>query len=339
MKNKMKITLSFLLVLSFWSCNQKGSSSSEQPQTPPTRDDLGGDGQAKVCKTNRVINILKDKRSIVSQLSSNKNKLIVWDYSTQEKRTELSSFSSLMTLSSSGDYILKRVSPRKFQVNKTGENSTYSVDLNYRLGVKSLKFSRYSDYVISTLRKRGISERVEVYDILQRERVHRSDFVNVKYTHMLDDQNLIVIDGPHVRNKVTKINIATSDSEDFKIRSGTLRWYGLTKSVLLVKIDYRFYGYDLESGDYLYNRKLKAIYDYNPKTEQALVLLEDRKNVRLMNMVTGELSDPFVGPEDLYLDTCHFSIDPNKFLCRSRTQPGKVVVWNISDNSTENVCF
>lgn len=333
----MKILLSLLLVLVTVSCNQP--SGDRSPTTPPRNsqdDDYGN--SPKFCKTNRVMRILGDKRSVVSHSTENNQILIVWDIQNQQKISTLNSISNLFRFSSAGNYVIKRLSLRRFQLQSTSEGD-HTIDLRFSGLVKSLDFSSNSDFVVMAQRKKNYIDEVIAYDVLKKETRFRSTFNNVKFVKMIDEENLYVAHGIRSRNTITKVNTLTGNQEELKIRSGAIRSFNITQNVLLAKIDYRYYGYNLDSGDYLYNRKLKAIYDYDYDSDFAVVLLDDVNTIYLMNMATGELSDPYFGPSDVNLSSCRFTENVNTLMCRSKTMPGKVLLWDINSEDAKAVCY
>ena len=85
-----------------------------------------------------------------------------------DKINEIDRSKSYHKLSPSGEYILRKISERNYQLEHLGQNSSYNESLKYSGTVKSVRFSLKSDFIIGTFRTRRSLDMVTLFDIVKK---------------------------------------------------------------------------------------------------------------------------------------------------------------------------
>jgi len=342
----MKIVLSLFLLLGLIGCSSdQGSASKDshtgprKPQQDQTDNDQDTSGNPKRCVTNKVVEILLDKKTVISQSSKDSYQYVVWDHESLTKKNEIDRSKSYYRLSPTGEYVLRKITDNKFQLENLGKNSHYRESLNFSGNMQSIDFSLKSDFIIATTRSRKSIDQISVFDIFKKQKVFETTLDNIKYSQMIDDQHLYVASGSRSSNYLEIFDLTKENSKRIRLRYGELRWLGISRNMAFAKIDSRYYAYELNNEELLYTINIRAVYDFDYESDLAIISKEDFNQIHIFDIQTGYIKATHTRPENVYISTCRFTSDSSVLACRSKNNVDKIVLWNTETDVTKEVCF
>lgn len=330
-----------------------GSKSSGSPTSVPNTPDRVPRGEEdvpngpKVCKDARILKVLDNGNNVISRLTSDKNKIVNWNIIDGKEISSLNFPVNPYRVSPDGNYIIRRISYKKYQIIKFGENKdrfNRVITLNAAYDpMPKLNFSADSKFLVMNYRPfaQGYSHRIDIYNLEKEEFVSAMNGRDIAFAKVTRDSKYYLIGFKKGYNTVVqKVDVRTTEV----VFEAKLKKYErfdeiyVGEDTFLVRGNLGYHAYDIFTGESLYSKKLKQLFDVGSNGINAIVS-EDWNEIKIMDMKTGDIIFKDKTPSGLVLSTCQLLDKPLKILCQDSINQGKISVWNIEQSSASSVCF
>lgn len=333
------------------SCGGSKSEDSSSPRTQnPDRDNQSHQGSpngTKICKDARIIKILDNGKSIISRLSNDRDKIIKWSLISGKKVSSLDFPVNPYEVSPDGRYIIRRINYKKYQLIKFGQKKgRYSkvITLNAAYDpMPKLEFSIDGEFLIINYRPfaQGDGQRIDIYSLEKEVFVSAINDRNITFAKVTrDSKYYLVALKKRYTTVVQKIDVMTSKVvyETNLNKYERFNHLYIGDSVFIVRGSSGHHAYDLETGEYLYSKKLKQLFDIGSDGIYGLVS-ENWNELKIMDLKSGEFLFKEKRPSGLILSSCQLHDSPIEVICQDSIDQGKILTWNIEQSSINTVCY
>ncbi len=329
--------LSCLLILA--SC-QGTNSEKEKPNGP--RGPLKPQEPSPIakCVGGEIHKILKDGRTVLAKVKDSETGLVLWDALTGEVRRKIDYAFNLLDISHNGEFVLQEISKRSYRVlSIVGDQINYSEGIRFRSGTKAdLKFSHQDDFLFSKIKLYRNKFKVNVFDINKRD-LRFSKFVDD--LKVLDMYSRKLFGYVHSNfgwgNSIKIYDLESGKGEHYNIKSGKVQNLVLTENLFVVRVNNRYFVYDRFSGKFKHSFRVDFVYNVDRFSEKVLASIENE--LKIIDLNTAEIMDVKTGLKDVVLSTCVLNFDVNEVLCKSQSEPNKILIHNLTDNSEKLKCL
>lgn len=343
-------TIFFTLVSS---CTPRSSSDSSGSNGTNPRDRLGqntGNDEApndnKVCSAARVLKVLDNGRNVISRMAFDRSKIINWNVNDGKVISSLNFPVNLYQVSSDGKYILRRVNYKKFQLIKFGDKSKVNkvITLNAAYNpMPKLEFSPDGNYLIMDYVPlgQGYNHKIDIYD-LEKE-VFTSSMManNVLFAKVTRDSKFYLV-GYKTRYKTILKKIHTETAQvEYEIELNRFERFDklyIGEDAFVVAGNEKHYGYDLLTGEKLYEKKVLSFIDVGSEGRYALVS-EAWNEIKIVDLKNFDVIYQDKAPTGLVLSSCQLVDSPLKLICQDSIKQGSVSIWNIEQSQSKTSCF
>jgi hypothetical protein len=332
----------YALVLVLVACNGSSNSNSKDSPTPRNPDNEPNKPTVLVaCKSDSVQEILSDGRTVVSRLKANQNALVLWDVFTNRVRREIDYAFNFLDISRNGEYVLKEVSTKTFQIlSILNDQITYSERLIFSYGTKpELFFTPVGDFIFSKIKIFRNKYKISMYDINNRDIIYSQNIEGFKLLDAYSYENFAYIKKEgNWGNSLTAINFKTEQEKTFNIKSGFIRSFIATLDLFLVQVRNRYFLYDNKTGDFLRSLIFDNVYAIDKETGKALTSKDGQIVVLdLKTDVVDIVLDDF--SENVVLSSCILSYKRGDILCKSSKSSENIVKISLSTKEIKRVCY
>lgn len=334
------------------SCGEKNSGDSSGgpgagSQDTDNRDEQNNPSGPKVCKDARILKVLDNGNNVISRLTTDKNKIINWQINNGKEVSSLDFPVNPYDVSPDGEYIIRRINYKKYQVIKFGENKNrfnrvITINAAYD-PMPKVEFSPDGEFLIMNYRPfaQGYSHRIDIYNLDQERFVSAMNAKNIIFAKVTRDSKYFLIGfqkGYHT--VVQKVDVITSEVV-YEIKINKYERFSklyVGEDVFIVRGNNGYHAYNIVAGEHLYSKKLKQLFDIGSMGLNALVS-DSWNEVKVLDLKTGDTIFKDKTPTGLILSTCKLLDNPLKVLCQDSVNQGKISIWDIAQSSATSACY
>lgn len=342
----MRKTVLLLFMTLLVSCGKAPEGDEEtKPQIQATETSRGKE-TLKACQNQQVLKVLDNGIDIISRLRDS-NHIVSWDYDSREENHKLYTPALPLKISPDGQYLLRQISFRKFQILDLASSASYSrstITINaVEEPAPEVSFSRNSKYLTLLFKPygAGLTKQVVVYDIERSEMVlslTEKEISFAKINYQEDSLISLTFDG---RSKyLIKTDLFTKKVIYKKRISSFLKYTSMDIGAkeILIKGNDIFEVYLESKGDYSYGVEGHYIYDIDTSGEYALVNYNwnELKVIELFSGTSVLIKNKI---KEIVLTSCELKANPFRVICLDSVDQGKVKIWNLENDKIDSSCF
>lgn len=342
------VTIFITLLLS---CGKSGSedpiSSGDGNQGGQNQEEQNVPVDSDLCVNARILKILDSGKNIISRLSSDRSQIIKWNVINGKKISSLNFPVNPYQISPDGKYIIRRINYKKYQLIKFVQNKGYFsrvITLNAAYSpMPSLEFSADSEYLVMKYSPfaQGGGQRIDIYSLEKEIFISTLNNRNISFAKITRDSKYYLVGfkkGYSTVIQKIEINTARVIFETQLNRYERIDHLYVGENVFIVRGNNGYHVYDTETGDSLYSKRLKQLFDIGSNGKKALVS-EKWNEVKVMDLKTGEYIFSDKVPTGLILSSCQLLDSPLRVLCQDSINQGKVSIWDIEQGSSSTSCY
>lgn len=334
-------------------CSPSKSSSPSSDITGP-RPDRGGQNSdeqndsedERVCRAARIIKVLDNGKNIISRMAFDRSKIVNWNVNNGKVVSSLSFPVNLYAVSPSGDYILRRINYKRYQLIKFGDREKYSrvitINATYE-PMPKLDFSPDGKFLVMNYVPVGqnYSHKIDIYSLEQEKFTSSLIAKNILFAKVTRDSQFYIVG--FKTKKATVIQKVDTLTREVIFQTELSKYLRLDKlhigqETFVVSGNRKHFTFDIETGEKLYERNLLSFIDMGSAGINGLVS-HKWNEIQIIDLKTSNILFEGKVPSGLVLSTCQLQDNPLRLLCQDSIKQGSVSVWNVEQSQSTTSCF
>lgn len=346
MKRILGLIISILLISA---CSKsKNSKNNGKPANHRSSDDgqSGPSDQTMKCDSIKVLEVLKDGKNAVSIFSDERRELLRWDIATRTIGERIFFPSNYLEISSNGEYILRKISQKRFQLIKF-ENSARGKTKVFHINSLTepvVAFSPDARYVLIKSRPYNLhfNDRLMIYDIEYENYLptFEDDYLNI-YQMTRDSQGLLVGRSSGSTPYLLKLESSTMRRK-WKIAFPKYHQFNdlaVGENSFLLQTDNQFFVYSLETGKMVYNLD-KGIYFHGLSVLGKYGMFsKNLKDLSIRELDSGLEIRQITLPDEIYLSSCRLEDDSLRMVCINKNTQNQIIIWDPATSRSTGSCI
>jgi hypothetical protein len=323
----------------------------KKEKSPNTGDDIVITQQDEGdCKSTRVLDIARDGKTIISYANEmdsfyRKPGILSWDINSKLIKAQYASSLKFEKTSPNGDYFLRRVSDRRYQLLGFRNNRVdYSAIIPiHSLDKAQIDFSQDSKYLmIKTTPYDGNGmNQFDIFDIQRRAYYKSFRAHGIKFMKMTNKSQYIVMGYDNGYEKFITMYSLNELTQIFKVklpRFGNFTFLESAMNRIIIKSDRDYFAFDTTTGAKVFSGNFEFFHDISHNGRYALV----SKNLGAMSILdtqNGEYLHTGSIPTQAELSSCQLVESPIRLVCKDKVNVGNVFVFNVETREGASVCI
>lgn len=347
--NKKNLFLSPCLIALVSSCGKspegkKAKSLVEEDEIIITQQD------DKNCKSTRILDIARDGKTIISYAQEvdgflRRPGILSWDLASKKIKAQYASSLNFEKTSPNGEYFLRRVSDRRYQLLGFKDNKvSYSVIIPiHSLEKVQIDFSQDSRFLmIKTTPYDGNGmNQFDIFDIQRRAYYKSFRARGIKFMKMTNKSQYIVMGYDNGYEKFISMYSLSEMNQLFKIklpRFGNFTFLESAMNRIIIKSDRDYYAFDTTTGAKVFSGNFQFFHDISHAGRYALVS-RDLGMMSILDTQNGEFLHTGSIPQRAELSSCQLVEGPIRLVCKDKINVGNVFVFDIEKREGQSVCI
>ena len=339
-----QLSLCFVVGSCLTVCNPTSSGNKGKATNEPPRDPTQTTGDEQECSRDSVIEILKGASRAISFSHRDTRTLLAWDLISRKGTDSIFFPMSYHEISADGQYLLRKISNRKYQVVAFSSRLGYESELiNINsVGKPEVKFSKNSKYLVikNNPHYSRNFDHVSIYDIESKKYLYSVDFTNILHFDLSYDGQYFVIG----REEGFKKNVYVVESLTQKVVwqeslpiFQTFREMIVAEDVVIIETGHNYRVFDIQNGNrlsYLKNGELQGI---SNNGKYALVA-HGPFEVSIIDLQNGNEVYKKPVPQEILLSSCRLDDSTMIVYCKSKNLYYDVIRWDLAAGVLTSSC-